>query len=91
MELKDYTIEELRAELKKRNVEEKAKKASVLRCRMCKHWGAINYWGNPIGYPYYGRTQPCKFFKTKMESIIDVIEHQNLLVNILKERRTDNE
>ena len=65
MELKDYTIEELRAELKRRNAEERAKKASVLRCIMCKHWGAIDYWGNPIGYPYYGRTQPCKFFKTK--------------------------
>ena len=65
MELKDYTTEELRTELKKRNVEERAKKASVLRCKMCKHWGAIDYWGNPIGYPYYGRTQPCKFFKTK--------------------------
>ena len=65
MELKDYTTEELRAELKRRNAEERAKKASVLRCRMCKHWGAIDYWGNPIGYPYYGRTQPCKSFKTK--------------------------
>ena len=65
MELKDYTTEELRAELKKRNAEERAKKASVLKCKMCKHWGAIDYWGNPIGYPYYGRTQPCKFFKIK--------------------------
>ena len=65
MELKDYTTEELRAELKKRNAEEKAKKASVLRCRMCKHWGAIDYWGNPGDYIYYERTQPCKFFKTK--------------------------
>ena len=65
MELKDYTTEELKIELKKRNAEERANKASVLRCRICKHWGAIDYWGNPIGYPYYGRTQPCKFFKTK--------------------------
>ena len=48
-----------------KSIEERAKKASVLRCRMCKHWGAIDYWGNPIGYPYYGRNQPCKFFKTK--------------------------
>ena len=64
MELKDFTTEELRAELKKRNAEERAKKASVLRCRMCKHWGAIDYWGNPKNYPN-GRTQPCKFFKTK--------------------------
>ena len=29
--------------------------------------------------------------KQKMESIIDVIEHQNLLVNILKERRNNYE
>ena len=29
--------------------------------------------------------------KQKMESIIDVIEHQNLLVNILKERRNSYE
>ena len=65
MELKDYTTEELRAELKRRNAEERAKKASILKCKMCKHWGAIDYWGNPIGYPYYGRAQPCKFFKTK--------------------------
>ena len=65
MELKDYTTEGLRAELKRRNDKERAKKASVLRCRMCKHWGAIDYWGNPKNYPYYGRTQPCKFFKTK--------------------------
>ena len=64
MKLKDYTTEELRAELKKRNAEEKAKKASVLRCRMGKQWGAIDYGGNPNNYPN-GRTQPCKFFKTK--------------------------
>ena len=64
MELKDYTTEELRAELKKRNAEERAKKASILRCRMCKHWGAIDYWGNPKNYPN-GRNRTCKFFKTK--------------------------
>ena len=65
MELKDYTTEELRAELKKRNAEERAKKASVLRCRMCKYWGAINYWGNPINYTTISDNRPCKFFKTK--------------------------
>ena len=64
MELKDYTTEELRAELKRRNAEEKAKKASILRCRMCKHWGAIDYWGNPTNYTV-GDNRPCKFFKTK--------------------------
>ena len=65
MELKDYTTEELRAELKRRNAEERVKKASILRCRMCKHWGAINYWGNPINYTTIGDNRSCKFFKTK--------------------------
>ena len=64
MELKDYTTEELRAELKKRNAEEKAKKASILRCRMCKHWGEIDYWGDPPIYDV-SDNRSCKFFKTK--------------------------
>ena len=64
MELKDYTTEELRAELKRRFAEEKAKKASILRCRMCKHWGAIDYWGNPINRDF-GDNRSCVFFKTK--------------------------
>ena len=64
MELKDYTTEELRAELKKRNAKEKAKKASILRCRMCKHWGEIDYWGDPPIYNV-GYTRCCKFWKTK--------------------------
>ena len=69
MELKDYTTEELRAELKKRNAEEKAKRESILRCRMCKHWGEINYWGDPLIrtiVPHgYRATLCCEFFKTK--------------------------
>ena len=64
MELKDYSTEELRAELKKRNAEEEAKKESILRCRMCKHWGAIDYWGNPTNYTF-GNNRSCEFFKTK--------------------------
>ena len=64
MELKDYTTEELRAELKRRNDEEKAKKASILRCRMCKHWGEIDYQGYPPNYNV-GNNLPCKFWKTK--------------------------
>ena len=66
MELKEYTTEELRAELKRRNAEEKAKKASILRCRMCKHWGEVSYWGLPKNYYYYGSdSRSCRFFKTK--------------------------
>ena len=64
MELKDSTNEALRAELKKRNAEEKAKKASVLRCRMCKHWGAVDYWGRHLNRDF-GDNRSCVFFKTK--------------------------
>lgn len=64
MNLEDYSTEELRAELKKRNAEEKAKKESILRCRMCKYWGAIDYWGNPTNHTF-GNNRSCRFFKTK--------------------------
>ena len=48
MELKYYTTEELKAELKRRNDLAKAEKAKVKRCRMCKHWGAVTYTGKPV-------------------------------------------
>ena len=66
MELKDYTTEELRTELKRRNAEEKAKKESILRCRMCKHWGAVDYWGRSVNRDF-GDNRSCVFFKTKNE------------------------
>ena len=62
---KGFTTDELRAELKRRNAEEKAKKESILRCRMCRHWGAIDYWGNPGHYLERDTSRSCKFFKTK--------------------------
>ena len=64
MNLEDYSTKELKAELKRRNVEEKAKKESILRCRMCKHWGEIDYQGYPTIYNV-GDNLPCRFFKTK--------------------------
>ena len=64
MNLEDYSTEELKAELKKRNAEEKAKKESRLRCRMCEHWGEVNYLGDYVEHSY-GGTRPCRFFKTK--------------------------
>ena len=64
MNLEDYSTEELRAELKRRIAEEKAKKESILRCRMCKYWGAIDYWSNPTNYTF-GNNRSCRFFKTK--------------------------
>lgn len=63
--LKGFTTDELRAELKRRNAEEKAKKESILRCRMCRHWGAIDYWGNPGHYLERDTSRCCRFFHTK--------------------------
>ena len=63
--LKGFTTDELRAELKRRNAEERAKKESVLRCRMCRHWGAIDYWGNPGHYLERDASRCCRFSHTK--------------------------
>ena len=71
MKLQDYTTEELRAELKRRTDLVKAEKAKVKRCRMCKHWGEINYWGKYLSGEQLewlrrmGGAKPCIFFKTK--------------------------
>ena len=71
MELKDYTTEELKAELKRRNAEEKAKNASILRCRMCKHWGKISYFGHPINYVVGGNNLPDELLLEDMMDRLD--------------------
>ena len=83
MTLQDYTTEELKAELKRRADLAKAERNKVKRYRMCKHWGEIAYFGNPTNNTI-GNSHPCRFFKTKTESITDAIMHLNLPVNILK-------
>ena len=65
MELKDYSTEELKAELKRRSDLAKAEKVKQKRCRMCKHWGEIDYLGNPNNGFVYGFNKCCKFFKSK--------------------------
>lgn len=66
MTLQDYTTEELKAELKRRIDLAKAEKAEVKRCRMCKHWGEINYFGESHNNGIlYGFNRCCKFFKHK--------------------------
>ena len=66
MELKDYTTEQLRAELKRGSDKIKAEKAKVKRCRMCKHWGEITYSGmTPVEGQLLGLNRCCKFFKHK--------------------------
>lgn len=76
MELKDYTTEELRAELKKRNAEEKAKKESILRCRMCEHWGEVNYLGDYVEHSY-GALDLVDSLRQRTENIIDATAHQS--------------
>ena len=65
MDLKDYSTEELRAELRRRNDLAKVEKEKIKRCRMCKHWGEINYFGNPNNGSVFGTKGCCKFFKYK--------------------------
>lgn len=60
MDLKDYSTEELKAELKRRGDLPKVK-----RCRMCKHWGEISYLGTPNKEPEFGLNRCCKFFTSK--------------------------
>lgn len=69
MDLKDYSTEELKAELKRRSDLAKAEKEEVKICRMCKHWGAITYFGKPANYTI-GNSHPCRFFKTKKRKVL---------------------
>ena len=66
MELKDYTTEELRAEIKRRYSLVQAEKARVKRCRHCSHWGEISCFGEqPNKDLPLGVSRCCRFFKTK--------------------------
>ena len=65
MELKDYTTEELIAELNRRNDLAKAEKAKVKRCRMCNHWGEINYFGRHNNGFAFGLNRCCRYQKIK--------------------------
>ena len=87
MTLQDYSTEELRAELKRRSDLDKAEKAKVKRCRMCKHWGGITYCGNTNNVAVFGINRCCKFFKTKSGNITRYIVPISLLVRILKKKR----
>ena len=63
MTLQDYTTEELRVELKRRSDLAKAEKVKVKRCRMCKHWGEVDYFGNADSLSLTSTS--CRFHKTK--------------------------
>lgn len=67
MGLKDYTTEELRAEISRRYAIRKAERDSVKRCRQCVHFGEITYFGKDVKEDWQrGRLHTCcKFHKTK--------------------------
>ena len=65
MELKDYTTEELRAEIKRRYSLIQAEKAKIKRCRHCSHWGEITYFGKSNKDLLFGGSKCCRFFTTK--------------------------
>ena len=63
MKLQDYTIEELRAELKRRVDLDRANKEKVKRCRMCIHYGEVNYYGKQLTTKAERRiSKCCQFF-----------------------------
>lgn len=66
MELKDFATEELREELKRRHEQTLAKRRNIKRCRMCKHWGEVNYYGDPTTEnSLLGMNRCCKFFTNR--------------------------
>ena len=80
MELKDYTIEELRAEIKRRNELTKEAKKQESRCRNCKHimnhpkvsgvyLCAARTWGKTYARHYCVKlcTKACDKFENKNE------------------------
>lgn len=65
MELKDYTTEELKAELKRRTELAKAQKAEEMKaaatCRNCKHCQGEQISSWPIAYKCMARTWGKKY------------------------------
>lgn len=62
MTLQNYTTEELKAELKRRSDLAKVERAKVKRCRMCIHYGEVNYYGKPINKEVRNISRYCQFF-----------------------------
>lgn len=65
MELKDYTTEELRQELKRRAEIVRKEREKSLRCRNCVFFGVVDYWGNKKTPTTWESNQSCPFHKTK--------------------------
>lgn len=86
MTLQDYSIEELRTELKRRNDLAKAEKAKVKRCRMCKHWGEITYLGSPNNGFVFGWNRYCRYQKRKSGKYYRAISGYHLACEHFEEK-----
>lgn len=80
MELKDYTTEELKAELKRRVEIKKAQKAeelkTALRCRNCKHC-AKNIIGYKCAIRTYGKTYKRNYCVSLSTKACDLFERKD--------------
>ena len=66
MGLKDFTTEELRAEISRRYAAKKAEREAIPRCRLCVHFGEITYYGTkPKNDLERKFSDSCQFHKTK--------------------------
>ena len=87
--LQDYTTEEIRAELKCRSDLAKAEKTKVKRCRMCKHWGEVDYWGKDLSdeqrewLKKWVALNPVNSLRLRTAKIIAATHPLNLPVSIL--------
>lgn len=86
MELKDYTTEELKAELKRRNNLAKVEKEKIKRCRMCKHWGEIDYFGNPNNGYISSLNNCCKYQKHKSGKYYTALSRYKLACEHFEEK-----
>lgn len=85
MELKDYTTEELKAEISRRYAIRKAERNSVKRCRQCVNFGVITYFGKEIKDDCSEEQyiQVVNSIKPKMGNTIKLMPHLNLIMNTL--------
>ena len=64
--LQQFSTEELKAEIKRRNAEQRKIRDSITRCRTCIHYGTVDYWGTTITARGNTRSysRSCPFMKT---------------------------
>lgn len=79
MELKDYSIEELRAEIKRRNTLKKELQKSEPRCRNCVHLTVHPKFPTmyPCGARTWGKTYPRNYSVKRSTKACELFENKN--------------